>query len=116
MSAQVTIEGLDRVDVLLARLQRAVEDPREALDGFADEFASNNRAAFSGGRLVDTGALRASLTSRPLGVERVSRDGVEVGTDVRYARFHARKLGIDARTHAQAWRDRLARHLGEATR
>ena len=114
VSVQVIVDGLEAVDAALARLQAAAEDPRGVLDEIADDFARANRKAFAGGRLVDTGRLRASLTSRPLGVERITSSGVELGTDVRYAIYHSRRLGIDAKSHEQAWRDRIEAHIAGA--
>jgi phage gpG-like protein len=49
--------------------------------------------------LVRTGALRTSLTVRPLGVEHVTPREMAAGTTTRYARFHQRgtRHGLPAR-------------------
>jgi phage gpG-like protein len=89
------------------RLRRAREralDVSPALDGWADDVAEENRSEFASngarfGRpwaelatggpatLHDTGRLEESLTTRPFGVERITRDSAELGTDLFYARF-----------------------------
>lgn len=47
--------------------------------------------------LVATGALRRSLTERPLGVERIGSDYAELGSEVAYGRFHQQGDGVPQR-------------------
>lgn len=46
------------------------------------------RLGYPAAPLIRTGALRTSLVSRPLGMERISPHEVVAGTRVRYAPFH----------------------------
>ena len=116
MSTRIEIKGLDRAIGLFDGLAEAVERPRELFNELADDFASRNRKTFAGDKLVETGKLRDSLTRRRLGVEQIGDREVTLGTDVEYAVYHRGKLGVWASRYEQAWRDRIARHLGEATR
>lgn len=106
--------GTRQVDRTLTRWADALKDARPLWEELAAEFgranaqqfgsqgaASGGWAALSPGYaewkarhypgapiLVRTGALMRSLTARPYGVERITRDSLTVGTNIDYAWYH----------------------------
>ena len=107
--------GDQQVDRTLARVQDDINDFRPAWEAIADDFVSIEQAQFasqgatgSGGwaplspiyaawkarhypgkpTLERTGQLKASLTGRPFGVERIDPKSMAVGSDVDYGLFH----------------------------
>jgi phage gpG-like protein len=53
-------------------------------------LAQKRRQGFLSEPLVRSTKMRDELTRRPLGVEHVTHDRLDVGTDVAYAKFHQR--------------------------
>jgi phage gpG-like protein len=113
-----------QIDRTLERFSDAVEDARPAWEAIADRFAHVERRQFgtegrhaSGGWaplspryaawkarhypgrpiLVREGDLRASLTQRPFGVERIEPHDAWLGSDVAHGRYHQRGQGVPRR-------------------
>lgn len=133
MRIDLRITGVRQADARLGRVADAVSDARPAWDELADRFAAANAAGWGRGwaplarptgrpPLVATGTLRASLTSRPLGVERITKQSMTIGTNVLSAHFHAagtsrmpRRPIIDS-TARRGWGDLIRRYIGKGAR
>lgn len=116
VSFRIDVAGVQVVSRDLARARHRVGDLRPALNALAAILVEENRANFSSegaasvyGRwdplspnyrrwkekhypgkpiLVRTGALEASLTSLPMGVQTATSTTISLGTDIEYARYH----------------------------
>jgi len=112
MRFQFTVDGEALVDRTLLRWSDRVHNARPAFEAIADQFATAEMAHFASngsgkwaalspryaaykaarfpGRptLVRAGDLRNTLTRRPLGVERIADNSLEVGTNDPKALFH----------------------------
>ena len=116
MPAQLRLEGsgFQALSLALERFGENVSNAEPIFDEIADDFAAHQEANFrsSGGLhggwmplspryaawkslrypgapiLTLTGRLRATMTQRPLGVERITSRSMEIGTDVPYAKYH----------------------------
>lgn len=118
--SDATVTGADEVVLKMQQMARRVQYPRPAWERVADAFGRFMKRQFETGGasagkawapldpaymrwkvdrgfapdiLVRTGRLKRSLTERPFGVETFTRDGVTLGTDVEYAKFH--QFGTD---------------------
>lgn len=106
--------GDQQIDRVLDRMADRVEDASPAFEELADRFAAAesqqfaSQGAFGGGGwaplspayaawkasrfpgpiLVRTGALKGSLTGRPLGVEMIGAQQAVFGTNIPYAGYH----------------------------
>ena len=110
-----TIEGETQVDRTLARFAENVGDASQLWDSLADRFAQVEARQFategaygSGGWpalspkyaawkerhypdkpiLERTGALKASLTSRPFGIEAITPKSMTLGSGISYGAYH----------------------------
>jgi phage gpG-like protein len=111
VSVQISVDtdGLGRVSRRITRLMANARDMQPAMEEIADDFARDNARRFAAqgpgwapltastirsrrypGKpiLSQTEALKNSLTSRPLGVERITNNNAVLGTNVPYAGFH----------------------------
>jgi phage gpG-like protein len=111
----LTFDGDTQVDRTLARIQHQVEDARPVWADIASRFVrleqrqfASHGAAASGGWaplspayaaqkakrypgqpiLVATGALRDSLTRRPLGIEVLEAKAMTIGSGVDHGKYH----------------------------
>lgn len=115
MRLTVSVTGARRTSIRFKELELKGRDWRPVLHAIADDFlevernrfrtgsgwapltrryrAEKRRRGFPTKKLVRTGALRDSLTSRshPNAVRDMGRYEVELGTSLYYARFHTRK-------------------------
>lgn len=114
---EVNVGNYREVSRELMRVKAHLEHPQEAFGAFADQLVRWNRENFESegaavghrwsplspayaewkavhfpGRpiLVRTGRLKKSLTARPMGIEHITSEYVELGTDVPYAQYHQR--------------------------
>ncbi|MDQ2737385.1 MAG: phage virion morphogenesis protein [Actinomycetota bacterium] len=115
MDLEVTVDGDTQLQRTLTRFAGRVQDVSPAFAKIADTIATGEEQQFttegrygSGGWaalspkyrawkerrypgmpiLVRTGALRASLTQRPFGVEHIGPLEMTIGTALPYSRFH----------------------------
>ncbi len=116
--------GDTQIDRTLTRVIDSAQDFSPAWDEMADKFVASQRRQFSteGGHasggwpalspdyaawkakhfpgkgiLERTGALKASLTRRPLAIEHITPDEMVIGSDVDYGKYHQRGDGLPRR-------------------
>lgn len=116
--------GEAQIDRTMLNVEEAVKDATPVWNEIADRYVAAEKRQFatqggssSGGWpelsptyaawkakhypgkkiLVRTGALKASLTQRPFGVEHITPDSMVIGSDVSYGRFHQLGLGVPVR-------------------
>lgn len=115
MSRNITIRGIDELIVKIDGLATRAMNPTPVFEKIGKYLAITNLEAFTTngasngsawkplspnykqwkvrhgmpfGILVRTGALRASYTGRPMGVEIYGKQEARYGSNIRYAHFH----------------------------
>lgn len=89
VALDVSLEGAEKVERDLDRMVKRLHNLSPVMHKAMRRMEERERLLFSGGRYVNTGRTRASLTAPAASgaVRKVKRDGLEFGSRVSYARY-----------------------------